>query len=147
MNYLHRVEIWGDRHHPKWLDFIRIALGAFLCYKAISFLVDMSYLVSIMRAGINTDINAFLVVFFGQFIVIVTLLSGIFLIFGMYTRLICALQIFILIGAIVLLNRSGTAAGAILETVVTLLLLVVFLVAGNGQLSFNNVKEDRHATQ
>jgi len=146
MNYLNRVGIWGDRHHPKWLDYIRIILGLFLCYKAITFLIDMSYLVSIMRAGINKDMSAFMVVFFGQFIVIVTLLSGIFLIFGIHTRLISAIQIVILIGAIIILNRSGAInTSELLLTLVTLVLLVCFLVIGNGPLSYSRMfrEEDK----
>lgn len=148
MNSLQRLTLWGDNHHPKWLDYIRIILGLFLCYKAIVFLVDMSYLVSIMRAGINKDISAFIVVFLGQFIVIVTLLSGIFLIFGIHTRLISIIQVPILIGAIIILNRSGNSTANTIElliTVLTLIMLVVFLVIGNGPLSYSKMfrEEDK----
>ncbi len=147
MNYIHRLELWGDNHHPKWLDYVRIALGLFLCYKAIAFLINMSYLVSLMNIG-NRDVSSFIIVFFGQFIVIVTLLSGIFLIFGLHTRIVCLVQIPILIGAIVLLNKSGSAAvntSELLLTILTLILLVAFLVIGNGPLSYNKLfhEEDK----
>ena len=33
MNFLHRIQHWGDSHHPKWLDIVRIILGIFLCYE------------------------------------------------------------------------------------------------------------------
>jgi len=33
MDLLHRIEHWGERHHPKWVDIVRISLGIFLCYK------------------------------------------------------------------------------------------------------------------
>lgn len=146
MNYLKRLEIWGNNHHPKWVDYVRIILGILLCYKAIVFLVDMSYLVSIMKSAIDQDMSAFMIVFFGQFIVIVTLISGIFLIFGIHTRLICAIQIPILIGAIILLNWSGsTGAFELLFTLITLVLLVAFLVLGNGPLSYSSMfhEEDK----
>ena len=51
MDLLHRLEFWGDRHHPKWMDIIRIALGIFLVYKAIDFLNNMSDLVTLMSAN------------------------------------------------------------------------------------------------
>lgn len=141
MNFFQRLELWGDNHHPKWLDYIRIALGLFLCFKAITFLIDMSYLVSLMNKS-NMGVSSFIIVFFGQFIVIVTLLSGIFLIFGLHTRIICLVQIPILIGAIILLNRSGSGAvdtSELLLTILTLVMLVGFLVVGNGPLSYNKL--------
>ena len=146
MSYLDRVEIWGNSHHPKWVDYIRIFLGMFLCYKAIMFLVDISAMVSLMQY-LDKGSGAFLTIFLGQFVTIVTLLSGIFLIFGIHTRLICMLQIPILIGAIVILNRTGTArTGELLQTILTLILLVCFLVLGNGPLSYSRIFKEEDKT-
>ena len=33
MNYVQRLEHWGEAHHPKYLDILRIALGIFLLLK------------------------------------------------------------------------------------------------------------------
>ena len=49
MNTLQRFEHWGDTHHPKWLDIIRILLGVFLCYKGIDFLQNMGNLMGLME--------------------------------------------------------------------------------------------------
>ena len=145
MSYFDRVEIWGNTHHPKWVDYIRILLGLFLCYKAIMFLVDISAMVSLMQY-FDKGSGAFLTVFLGQFVTIITLLSGIFLIFGIHTRLICLIQIPILIGAIIILNRTGAArTGELLITILTLIMLVCFLVMGNGPLSYSRMfkEEDK----
>ena len=147
MNLFHRLELWGDNHHPKWLDYIRIALGLFLCYKAISFLTNMSYLAALMNNA-NMGGSSFMILLFGQFIVIVTILSGIFLIMGLHTRLVSLIQIPILVGAIVLLNRPGSSAVNPLDlllTVVTLILLIGFLIVGNGPLSYDKLfhEEDK----
>ena len=104
MSYINKLETWGNAHHPKWFDYIRIILGLFLCYKAIMFLVNISTMVSLMQ-NFDKDASAFMTVFLGQFVTIITLLSGIFLIFGVHTRLICLIQIPILIGAIIILNK------------------------------------------
>ena len=145
MNFLHRLEFWGENHHPKWLDYIRIILGIFLCYKAIAFVVNMSYLVSLMNKA-TTGVDAFMIVFLGQFVVIVTLLSGILVIFGIHTRLVCLIQIPILICALILLNKSGaTNTMELLFTVITLIMLVGFLIIGNGPLSYSRLfhEEDK----
>jgi len=147
MNILHRLELWGDNHHPKWFDYIRIALGLFLCYKAIAFLMNMSYLAALMNNA-NMGVSSFMILLFGQFIVIVTLMSGIFLVMGLHTRLVCIIQIPILAGAIVLLNRPGSGGENILEsllTILTLALLIGFAVVGNGPLSYDKLfhEEDK----
>ena len=48
MNYVQRVEHWGEAHHPKWLDFVRIALGIFLLAKGVEFADNMNKLLNLM---------------------------------------------------------------------------------------------------
>ncbi len=50
MNLLQRLEYRGDRHHPKWADILRCALGLFLFYKGIEFLENMCTMISRMMA-------------------------------------------------------------------------------------------------
>ena len=148
MNYLHRLELWGESHHSKWLDIVRVALGAFLCYKGISFLVNMSALIGLLGST-NMGSGSFALVLIGQFIVIVHLLGGFFIIIGLHTRLACLSQMPILIGAIILLRFSGRdniAPGELLLSVAVLILLIVFLVMGNGPWSYDKMfkEEKRH---
>ncbi len=146
MNILQRLELWGDTHHPKWLDIIRITLGIFLCYKAISFLMDMSSMISVF-SGTNMGSGSFALVLLGQFIVIVHLMGGFLIMIGLHTRLACLAQIPILIGAVFLLSSSGGAvkAGtALFLSIAVLVLLIYFSVMGNGPLSFSKMwKEDK----
>jgi len=44
MNLVHRIENWGDTHHPKFIDIVRIALGGFLLFKGIAFMNNIEYL-------------------------------------------------------------------------------------------------------
>jgi hypothetical protein len=44
MNIIQRLEHWGDTHHPKWLDIIRIFLGMFLFLKGLDFINNMDVL-------------------------------------------------------------------------------------------------------
>jgi uncharacterized membrane protein YphA (DoxX/SURF4 family) len=141
MNYLHRLERWGERHHSKWLDIIRVGLGIFLCYKGISFLFNMSTLIGLLGST-NMGAGSFALVLIGQFIVIMHLLGGFFILIGLHTRLACLSQIPILIGAIILIRVSGTenvASQELVLSVVTLALLVFFLIMGNGPWSYDRM--------
>ena len=37
MNNLQRLEHWGEAHHPKYMDILRMALGIFLILKGVEF--------------------------------------------------------------------------------------------------------------
>ncbi len=136
MDFLHRVEIWGDKHHPRWLDFVRIALGLFLCFKAIHFLTNMSIIQDLLSQKLS--FGAFAIVMLGHFIVFAHLIGGICLILGVLTRFACLIQIPILIGAVIFINLSKDMFrpySEILLSIVVLLLLIYFLIIGNGPLS------------
>src|SRR3954464_8855562 len=116
MNYLHRLELWGESHHSKWLDIIRVALGAFLCYKGISFLFNMSGLIGLLGST-NMATSSFALVLIGQMVVVFHLLGGFFILIGLHTRIACLSQIPILVGAIVLLRFSPNGSVAASEMV------------------------------
>ncbi|MBC6489691.1 DoxX family membrane protein [Flavihumibacter stibioxidans] len=134
MNLLHRVELWGDRHHPRWMDIIRIALGIFLCIKGVQFVYNMSELLA--RVDANLPMPEFAMVVLGHYIFVAHLLGGILLVLGAYTRIASLIQIPIVLGAIFFVNSSRELWRPFPELIVSLvvlLLLVYFLVAGDGQ--------------
>lgn len=133
MNLLHRIEQWGDRHHPKWLDIIRIALGLFLCYKGIEFLQNSGALISLM--GNESPFGDFILIIISHFVVFAHILGGILIATGFYTRYACLLQIPILAAAIFFIGRNEQLARPYAElflTIIILLLLIYFLIVGNG---------------
>ena len=136
MDLLHRLEYWGDRHHPRWMDIVRIALGIFLVYKGIDFLRNMSDLVTLM--SIKTSFGEFSYILIGHLIVFAHIMGGIFIALGALTRFACIMQIPILLGAVFLINRPGGMVepySELLVSLVVLLLLIYFLIVGNGPLS------------
>lgn len=144
MDLLHRLEFWGDRHHPRWMDIVRIALGVFLVYKAVDFLNNMSDLVTLMSQ--NTSFGSFAYILAGHYVVFAHLLGGILLIFGVLTRFACVIQIPVLIGAIFFVGTNKEMLrpySELLVSIVVLLLLVYFLIAGNGPLSVKLDEEEK----
>lgn len=137
MNYAERIELWGDKHHPKWLDIVRIGLGIFLLYKGFEFLSNMTTLLNIINDSLS--FNAFAIVLVSHYIVFAHIMGGFLLVLGLLTRFACLIQIPILIGAIFFVNTSGDVLRPFSElwlAILTLLLLICFLVIGNGPWSF-----------
>jgi putative oxidoreductase len=148
MNLLQRIEQWGNRHHPKWMDIVRIALGIFLCYKGVDFLFNMGRLIGLMpnRAAFGD----FAYIMAGQYVVFAHILGGIFLILGLFTRFACAIQIPILLGAVIFVNSNREMLqpySELLFSILILLLLIYFLIIGNGPWSFKIPEEENKMTR
>ncbi|MEP7251815.1 MAG: DoxX family protein [Ginsengibacter sp.] len=148
MNLLQRLEKWGVSHHPKWMDIVRIALGIFLCYKGVDFLLNMSKLINLMSN--RTSFGSFAYIIAGQYVVFAHIIGGIFLILGLFTRFACLIQIPILIGAIFFLNSSPEMLQPYSELIISILvliLLIYFLIAGNGPWAFKIPEEEKKRKQ
>lgn len=144
MNLLQRIEHWGDTHHPKWIDLVRVVLGIFLCYKGIDFLAHMSLELDRLANSMPTPTFALLVI--GHYVVFAHLLGGFLLAIGLATRLACLIQIPILLGAIIFVNAADglwTPYSELALSILVLLLLIYFLIAGNGRWSFDNLVKDK----
>src|SRR6185503_17695023 len=132
MNILQRLEIWGDTHHPKWVDIIRILLGIFLCYTGIDFLRNMGKLMGVMP--INVEFGSLMYILLGHFVVFAHIVGGILMTIGLFTRFACLIQIPILLAAVILVPLKGEMTRPYSEflSIIVLLLLVYFLIVGNG---------------
>jgi putative oxidoreductase len=145
MDLLHRLEFWGDHHHPRWMDFVRIGLGIFLVYKGIDFLNNSGFLISLMSS--RSQFSSFSYILAGHYVVFAHIMGGILLIFGVLTRLASAIQIPVLLGAVffVSTNEEMLAPYSQLFLIIPILILLIyFLIAGNGPLS---VKMEEHMNE
>ena len=144
MNILQRIEHWGDSHHPKWLDIIRITLGIFLCYKGVDFLMDTGVLIGLMSKGQSFD--SFIIVMLAHIVPFVHILGGVLLVLGLFTRFACLIQIPILIGAIIFIQAANSVSltyAPFFVTLIVLLLLIYFLIVGNGPWAFKIGEEEK----
>lgn len=144
MNLLLRIGQWGDRHHPKWVDILRVVLGAFLIYKGIDFLLHFSVLTGLMP---NKERFGYFVYFLaGHYVVFAHLVGGLAIMLGMFTRFACLIQIPILLGAIFFVNTNEDMLQPYSELVISVFVLIgliYFLVAGNGPWSFKMPEEEK----
>ena len=148
MDFLHRVEHWGDNHHPRWVDIVRIALGIFLCFKGIQFPGQASVIMQKMPNFLSSDF--FFLSMLQYYVLFAHLLGGVFLIAGIFVRFACLIQIPILIGAIIFINTSINSWSPFSElsiSIIVFLLLFYFMVVGNGRLSLaKDLRETRRET-
>lgn len=136
MNIIQSMERWGDTHHPKWLDIIRVVLGVFLTLKGIDFINHMDRLIELMTQ--SKFLGSLSLGLLAHYIVFAHLVGGALITAGLLTRLACLVQIPILIGAVFFINSSAGILApydALWLSVIVLLLLVLFLIAGSGPFS------------
>ena len=144
MDYIKQMVKWGDTHHPKWVDLIRILLGGFLMFKAISFLIYMGRMTDLMDG--TMDFGQFALTLVGHYVVFAHLLGGLALILGMFVRAAAIVQIPILLAAVFVVNAKIEMAQPYMEVVsavIVLVLLVYFMIVGNGPLSFKMPPEEK----
>jgi uncharacterized membrane protein YphA (DoxX/SURF4 family) len=121
---------------PAWLTLLRIVLGLILIWKAINFIRDISALESqIKQIGIGIftqNGNALALV-----VTMLTLLCGLFITVGLFTRLASAIQIPVVLVAILFANIKNIDRNTfeLLLTIVALVLLILFTIKGSGAFS------------
>jgi len=138
MSVITKIEGWGNSHRPGFLDIFRIALGIFITYKGFDFLANLEEL-KLSIQGITMN---FVGVSIAHYVVFAHVLCGPLIAFGLWTRYMCAVQLPILIGAVVLVNapKGFLSVGNHMELEVSLVILIgllVFMVFGAGRYSID----------
>lgn len=138
MNMIEKVEGWGNAHRPGWLDIFRIVLGIYITYKGFSFLGNIQNLEMTLQ-GMNMS---FVGVSIAHYVVFAHVLCGPLIAFGLLTRIMCAVQLPILIGAVFMVNfpKGFMSIGHHIELEISLIVLVgliIFMIFGAGKFSID----------
>ncbi len=110
----------------------RVLLGAFVLYKGLTFLQHTNILMEVLNpsdAGLTE-------IFIVHYVQIGHIVGGLFLIFGLLTRLAAITQIPILIGAVIVNAQIGDLNQLVISSIV-LLLLIFFTIIGSGKISMD----------
>ena len=123
-------------NQPSWLTILRIALGIILIWKGINFIRDISVLRSMIEqtgVGVFSRSSGVLAAIVG----ILSLLCGVFITVGLFTRISSIVMIPIIFVAIVFVNMKNIERNAfeLILTIIVLVLLVLFAIKGSGPLS------------
>ena len=134
MNAIEKITHWGDVHHPKWMDVLRMGLGAVIFYKGVQFSGNIEDL----RAMISGKDYTFWTFMFSHYIAMAHLAGGILIFIGLITRWAIIFQLPILMGAVILTGKETGMFDMFSQfwlSVLVLGLLVLFLVYGSGPFS------------
>lgn len=138
MNLVHKIENWGDTHHPVVWDVLRIALGIFLFLKGVAFMENTADLKGIIEAQNTIEFSSTMLVVLVYYVTFAHMVGGIMIAMGIFTRFSSIIQIPIVLGAVFVNNMLLSPINTQLwYSVVALVLLVVFMIIGSGPLSLD----------
>jgi len=147
MNVVHKIENWGDTHHPAIIDVLRIALGIFLLLKGVAFMENTADLKGIIESQDTIEFSSGVLVALVYYVTFAHMVGGIMIALGILTRFSSIIQIPIVLGAVFVNNMLLSPINTQLWFSVTaLILLIIFMIIGSGPLSldryFGNLSND-----
>ena len=141
MNVIQKVEHWGDGHHAKWLDIVRIGLGLLILSKGVAFISDTQAQMSWITRVNSFGFSDMLVLVLVHVVAFAHLAGGILITLGLLTRFAAVIQIPILVGAVFFVNLTqgfSMLNSELWVSLVVLLLLILFWVVGSGPYSVDS---------
>src|SRR5579872_1717972 len=140
MNTAQRIGAWGDRHHPKILDIIRMLLGLFLLTRGIIFLNNAGYLRFLIIDKGVMKLSSGMITVIIYYVTYVHILGGGLIFLGIYTRVWALLELPIVFGAVFFINITRPyVVSEIWLSILVLALLALFLIIGSGPLSIDHL--------
>ena len=131
MSLIQNIENWGDTHHPKWIDILRIGFGVLLFMRGIVFIQDIAAVESMV---LNTTLGPY-AAFVAHYVATAHLFGGVLITIGLITRTAVAFQFPVLLGAIIFVNAPMGFVNPNSElsfSLLVLFLLVFFFIYGSG---------------
>ena len=146
MNVITKIEDWGNSHRPGFLDLFRFILGGYITYKGAMFAQNIENL----EMSIEGNNMHFMGVLIAHYVIFAHLLGGPLLAAGLFTRIMCFIQIPILLGAVILVNapKGFMSIGNHMELEISLVVLaglVTFMIFGAGKFSVDEKRRQERA--
>ena len=139
MNVIHRIEKWGDSHHPRFLDIVRILLGIFLLLKGLGFMDNTANLKYLIETRADITVAPWLLMLLVYYVTFVHMVGGTLIAMGIMTRFSAIMQIPVVFGAVFFINILQSPFNTDLaSSVVALILLMLFAIIGSGRWSIEN---------
>src|ERR1035438_8438027 len=143
MKNIEKINSWGDRHHPKIIDIIRILVGLLLIIKGYVYFNNAGYIreAIIQYKLVRQSPDVIMAIIY--YTTYIQLVGGVLIFLGLSTRLasICVLPI--IVGAVFFVNVLEPYFNSELWlSVLVLALLLLFIIEGSGKLSLDYLLSD-----
>jgi uncharacterized membrane protein YphA (DoxX/SURF4 family) len=125
-----------------WMALMRITLGILLIWKGLLFTQDTSELqLTIQRTGAGAYAGFLDVI--AATVSIATLVGGIFLIVGLFTRVASYMQMAMIVLGMIFINSTGIQRNILdaVSTIIIFPMLWLFAAKGSGSISFDEAIE------
>jgi putative oxidoreductase len=140
MNITQKIKDWGDLHHPKILDIIRMLLGLFLIGKGYIFLNNSGYLRYLIIENRAIKQSPEIITALIDYVTYIRLVGGFLIFLGLFTRLWALLNLPIVFGGVFFVNITSPFVNSELWlSILVLALLFLFVVIGSGPLSLDRL--------
>lgn len=147
MNVIQKVEFWGDAHHAKWLDVVRIILGLIIFSKGIALISDTTNQQEILITNSVFGFSGMMASVAIHIVAFAHLVGGVLITIGLVTRFAVVIQIPILICAVLFVNIANgfsTLNSELWLSILVLSLLILFWVVGSGSFSVDQQLKKKH---
>lgn len=142
MNLIHRIEEWGDSHHPRFLDVIRVALGIFLFLKGLGFMESSASLKAMIESQPGIALSSGWLMAVVYYVIFVHFVGGILITLGVMTRLSALVQLPVVFCAVIFIDYLQSPFNTdLISSVTAFVLLIVFAVIGSGKWSLESYLE------
>lgn len=137
MNFIYKLETWGDNHHPKWLTVLRVILGFIIAALTAWYVHSHRDVRTLMNTGHATLFSSFL----AFYMILVGFIGGLLIVVGLITRIAILFQLPVVLFAII---SSSLREGLLFIysnlpfAILVFLLLVFFFIEGSGPVSMDN---------
>jgi putative oxidoreductase len=143
MKTLSKFRTWGDAHHPKILDIIRMLVGLLLIAKGYVYFNNAAYIreLIIQNKLINQSEDLITAIIF--YTTYVQMAGGMMIFLGLSTRIAAIFELPIIFGAVFFINILNPFFNSELWlSVLVMALLILFIVIGSGPLSLDRLLSD-----
>jgi putative oxidoreductase len=146
MTVIQKIEHWGDLHHAKWLDVIRVVLGLLIFSKGIAIVSNTASLQDLLLQNNVFGFSGLMASLAVHIVGFVHLVGGLLITIGLLTRFAAVIQIPILLCAVFFVNLAhgfSMLNNELWLSVIVLLLLVLFWIVGSGPFSADQAMKKR----
>jgi putative oxidoreductase len=143
MNSIQKLNSWGNRHHPKIIDIIRMLVGLLLIIKGYVYFNNAGYIreAIIQFKLIRQSPDVILAIIY--YTTYIQLVGGALIFLGLSTRIAAICVLPIIIGAVFFVNVLDPYFNSELWlSILVLALLLLFIIEGSGKLSLDYLLSD-----